>query len=61
MVYPVLEFREEKQTFAKVKRGNVDFSLLATMVAIKNSKADEEYSQRCCIYLQDDNFIDLFL
>ena len=27
MVYPVLEFREEKQTFAKVERGNVDFFL----------------------------------
>jgi hypothetical protein len=25
MVYLVLEFREEKQTFAKVERGNVDF------------------------------------
>jgi hypothetical protein len=25
---PVLEFREEKQTFAKVERGNVDFFLL---------------------------------
>jgi hypothetical protein len=25
MIYPVLEFREEKQTFAKVEEGNVDF------------------------------------
>ena len=25
MVYPVLEFREEKRTFAKVEEGNVDF------------------------------------
>jgi len=28
VVYPVLEFREEKQTFAKVEGGNVDFFLL---------------------------------
>ena len=27
MVYPVLEFRVEKQTFTKVKGGNVDFFL----------------------------------
>jgi hypothetical protein len=27
VAYPVLEFREEKQTFAKVKGGNVDFFL----------------------------------
>jgi hypothetical protein len=25
VVYPVLEFGEEKQSFAKVKKGNVDF------------------------------------
>jgi hypothetical protein len=25
VVYPVLEFREEKQTFSKVERANVDF------------------------------------
>jgi hypothetical protein len=29
VVYPVLEFREEKQTFVKVERGNVDFFLSA--------------------------------
>jgi hypothetical protein len=28
VVYPVLEFREEKQTFTKVEGGNVDFFLL---------------------------------
>jgi len=25
VVYPVLEFREEKQTFAEIEGGNVDF------------------------------------
>jgi hypothetical protein len=25
VVYPVLDFREEKQTFTKIKGGNVDF------------------------------------
>jgi hypothetical protein len=27
VAYPVLEFREEKQTIAKVERGNVDYFL----------------------------------
>ena len=27
MAYLVLEFREEKQTFAKIKEGNLDFFL----------------------------------
>jgi hypothetical protein len=25
VIYPILEFREEKQIFAKVEGGNVDF------------------------------------
>jgi hypothetical protein len=38
MVYPVLELREEKQTFTKFKRGNVDF-LLFLFPADEDAKA----------------------
>ena len=31
MAYLVLEFREEKQTFAKIEGGNVDFFLIAAL------------------------------
>jgi hypothetical protein len=31
VVYPVLEFTEEKHTFAKIKRGNVNFFLFHGM------------------------------
>jgi len=27
VVYPILEFREEKQAFTKIKRNSMDFSL----------------------------------
>jgi hypothetical protein len=33
VVYPVLEFREKKQTFAKIRRGNMEF-FLAVMLTL---------------------------
>ena len=39
MIYPVLEFREEKQTFAKVERGNMDFSFFIYNITSKYARA----------------------
>jgi hypothetical protein len=38
IVYPILEFREEKWTFAKVKRGKVDFFLLVRACLVRPVK-----------------------
>ena len=36
VIYPVLEFREEKRTFTKVEGGNVDFFLLEILIDQQN-------------------------
>jgi len=55
MVYPILEFREEKQTFAKVEGGNVDFSVSLVLLLQKICKIDQknkcaklDYKKMCC-------------
>ena len=52
MVYPILEFREEKQTFAKVEGGNsVSLVLLLQKICKidqKNKCAKLDYKKMCC-------------
>jgi hypothetical protein len=55
VVSPVLKFRKEKQTFAKLKGGNVDFFLTETTherkIGARVLRAARENSDKCLIGL----------